>query len=133
MPTINCPFCNQIYNVESSIIGQNVCCTICNKTFVAKPQTIYILQPKQTQTVPSNPKRRVAYIAWAIFLGHLGFHDFYAEYYLFGFIHLGLSFLTGVASAVTGESCSETMIISYIWAIIEIFVIKKDEKGIPMK
>ena len=93
----------------------------------------YILQPKQTQSVPSNPKRRVAYIAWAIFLGHLGFHDFYAEYYLFGFIHLGLSFLTGVASAVTGESCSETMIISYIWAIIEIFVIKKDEKGIPMK
>ena len=63
----------------------------------------------------------------------IGHHDFYAEKHLLGFIHLGLSFLSGIASAVMRESCPEAMIVSYIWAIVEIFAIKKDGKGIPLK
>ena len=133
MPTIRCPVCNQTYDVESIIIGQNVRCAVCNKTFVAMPQTIYVLQPQQSCSAPSMPKRRAAYFAWGLFLGHLGFHDFYAELHLLGFIHLGLSFLSGIASAVTGESCPGAMIMSYIWALVEIFVIKKDGKGNLMK
>ena len=133
MAMIRCPVCNQTYDVESIIIGQNVRCAVCNKTFVAMPQTIYVLQPPQPPVAHSTPKSKGAYIACAIFLGHLGFHDFYAELHLLGFIHLGLSFLSGIASAVTGESCPGAMIMSYIWAIVEIFAIKKDGKGIPLK
>ena len=133
MPTINCPNCNQKYDVESNIVGQEVRCAICNKTFIAMSPQIYILQPQQTPTAPSVAKNRAAYIAWGIFLGHIGFHDFYAELHLLGFIHLGLSFLSGIASAVMGESCPGAMIMSYIWAIVEIFAIQKDGKGIPLK
>ena len=133
MAMIRCPVCNQTYDVESIIIGQNVRCAVCNKTFVAMPQTIYVLQPQQPPVAHSTPKSRGAYIAWAIFLGHLGFHDFYAELHLLGFIHLGLCFLSGFASIVTGETCPGAMIMSYIWAIVELFVIKKDGKGISMK
>ena len=133
MPTINCPKCNQMYEVESNIVGQEVRCAICNKTFIAMSPPIYILQPQQTPTAPSVPKNRAAYIAWGIFLGHIGFHDFYAELHLLGFIHLGLCFLSGFASIITGEKCPEAMIMSYIWAVVELFVIKKDGKGISMR
>ena len=133
MPTIRCPVCNQTYDVESNIIGQNVRCAVCKNSFVAMPQTIYVLQPQQSPVAQTAPKSRGAYIAWAIFLGHLGFHDFYAELHLLGFIHLGLSFLSGIASAVMGESCPGAMFLSYIWAIVEIVLIKKDGKGIPLK
>lgn len=133
MPTINCPKCNQMYEVESSIIGQEVRCAICNETFIAMSQKKYILQPKRSPVAPSEPKRRSAYIAWGLFLGHLGFHDFYAELHLLGFIHLGLCFLSGFASFVTGEKCPGAMIMSYIWGIIELIVIKKDGKRISMK
>lgn len=132
MPMIRCPVCNQTYDVESSLIGQIVRCAVCNKSFVATPQTIYVLQ-QQPPVVQPAQRNRGAYIAWAFFLGHLGFHDFYAEKHLLGFIHLGLSFLSGIASAVMRESCPEAMIVSYIWAIVEIFAIKKDGKGIPLK
>ena len=35
MPTINCPFCNQSYDVDPETIGQEVQCAVCNETFFA--------------------------------------------------------------------------------------------------
>ena len=35
MPTINCPFCNQPYDVDPETIGQEVQCAVCNETFFA--------------------------------------------------------------------------------------------------
>lgn len=133
MPIINCPNCNQMYDVNSSIIGQKVHCAICNETFIAMSPTIYILQTQQSSTASSVPKSRTVYIVWGLFFGHIGFHDFYAELHLLGFIHLGLCFLSGFASIIAGKSCPGAMIMSYIWALVEIFVIKKDGKGLSMK
>ena len=133
MPTIICPYCNQTYEIESAVIGQKARCAFCNETFVAIPEMIYMLQPQQAQPVPSVPKSRIAYIVWGIFLGHLGFHDFYAELHLLGFIHLGLCFLSGFASIIAGESCPGAMIVSYIWTMVELFMVKKDGKGYLMK
>ena len=133
MPTINCPYCNQLYEVESDIVGQEVRCANCNETFIVMPRKVYVLQPQQTQAESSVPKSRKAYIAWGVFLGHLGFHDFYAELHLLGFVHLGLCFLSAIASIVTGEKCPGAMIMSYIWAVVELFVIRKDGKGISMR
>ena len=133
MPTMKCPYCNQIYEIDSVVIGQKVRCAICKETFVVVQEKIYVLQPQQAKTTPTESKRRAAYIAWGLFLGHLGFHDFYAELHLLGFIHLGLCFLSGFSSIVTGETCPEAMILSYILTIIELFIIKKDGKGLSMK
>ena len=133
MPTINCPKCNQMYEVESSIIGQEVRCAICNETFIAIGEKIYVLQLQQSPTAPSVSKSKAAYIVWGLFLGHIGFHDFYAELHLLGFVHLGLCFLSAIASIVTGEKCPGALIMSYIWAVVELFVIRKDGKGISMK
>ena len=36
MATINCPNCNQTYEVDDSVIGQKVECAVCSSTFVAR-------------------------------------------------------------------------------------------------
>ena len=43
------------------------------------------------QAIPANCKSRRSYIMWAIFLGGLGIHDFYAGRALFGVIKLLLT------------------------------------------
>ena len=36
MPTITCPNCNQLYEVEDTVLGEKVECAVCNTTFVAQ-------------------------------------------------------------------------------------------------
>ena len=36
MPTITCPNCNQIYEVEDDVLGEKVECAVCNTTFIAQ-------------------------------------------------------------------------------------------------
>lgn len=50
MPTIYCPVCKQSYDVESNIIGQKVCCAVCNQTFIAKEGEPIRLQLKTTSS-----------------------------------------------------------------------------------
>lgn len=61
MPTINCPFCSQSYDVDPEIIGQEVQCAVCNETFFAvipeensDKSTNRIASPQQ----PFIPKQR---------------------------------------------------------------------------
>ena len=71
MPTINCPFCNQSYDVDPETIGQEVQCAVCNETFfavmpeensakttnrIASPQQPFIPQPRYPQVSTSAPK-----------------------------------------------------------------------------
>ena len=46
MPRIYCPSCNQYYDVESNIIGQKVCCAVCNHKFIAQMNEPITLQMK---------------------------------------------------------------------------------------
>ncbi len=36
MPTITCPNCNQIYEVEDNVLNEKVECAVCNTTFIAQ-------------------------------------------------------------------------------------------------
>ena len=46
MPTINCPYCQQSYDIESDIIGQKVRCAVCNESFIAtEPEPPVLLEP----------------------------------------------------------------------------------------
>ena len=71
------------------------------------------------QAIPANCKSRRSYIMWAIFLGGLGIHDFYAGRALFGVIKLLLT-LFGFS------------LISQIWCWIDIFTVTTDGNGEPL-
>ncbi|MDO5472156.1 MAG: NINE protein [Akkermansia sp.] len=67
------------------------------------------------------PKSRLAYILLALFLGGLGIHNFYAGY-------------KGKAIAqllITVVSLGYLSIISGIWALVDIFIVKQDADGTP--
>ena len=51
MPKINCPFCNQSYDVEPEIIGQKVQCAVCKEPFVALQQEASNPQVEQQSIV----------------------------------------------------------------------------------
>lgn len=40
MPTINCPNCNQSYEVDDNVVGEKVECAVCETTFIAKTNDI---------------------------------------------------------------------------------------------
>ena len=65
-------------------------------------------------------KSRVTYIILALLLGGIGIHNFYS-----GHIGKGIAKIVFTAFGVTAP-------ISGIWALIEIFAVKKDGKGLPM-
>jgi TM2 domain-containing membrane protein YozV len=78
---------------------------------------------EKSYSISNLVKSRIAYQIFAFFLGFLGFHNFYAGYNGKGFAQLFLTILT----------CGYGAIISWIWAIIEIFTVSTDSNGIPME
>ena len=72
--------------------------------------------------LPRNGTSRLVYQLLAVFLGVLGVHNFYAGSNGRGIIQLLLTVLSG---GVLG-------VISWVWAVIEIFVIKNDANDVPM-
>jgi TM2 domain-containing membrane protein YozV len=71
----------------------------------------------------SNAKDRVAYILLAVFIGHLGIHNFFAGYTSRGVIQLVITILT----------CGLGGIGTWIWAIIEAITVTKDANGVDFK
>lgn len=64
-------------------------------------------------------KSRTVYILLAIFLGSFGVHNFYAGYVWRGMSQLLLTLLTFCLLAP----------VSFVWAIVEACVVKKDAQG----
>lgn len=66
-----------------------------------------------------NRKSRIGFILFAVFLGPLGVHNFYAGYVGKGVTQLLITIFTlGFGSIITG-----------IWAIIEACVVTRDAQG----
>jgi len=78
--------------------------------------------PMPTQGNP-NAKDRVAYILLAVFIGHLGIHNFFAGYTSRGVIQLVITIVT----------CGIGGIATWIWAIIEAITVTKDANGVDFK
>lgn len=71
---------------------------------------------------PAVAKSRVAFILLGVFLGAFGVHNFYAGYVGRGITQLLLTLFT----------CGYAAIIVFIWSIVEIIVVDRDVKGVPM-
>lgn len=74
------------------------------------------VQPASKPEKPAPAKKLVTYRMLALFLGSFGAHNFYAGYLVKGLVQLLLAW-TGI---------------SWFWALVEMFVVKKDASGKPM-
>jgi TM2 domain-containing membrane protein YozV len=70
-----------------------------------------------------NAKDRVAYVLLAVFLGHLGIHNFFAGYTSRAVIQLVITIVT----------CGFGALVTWIWAIIEAITVTKDANGVDFK
>jgi len=73
---------------------------------------------------PLPPRRRLAFALLGVFAGFLGAHNFYARQWLTGLLQLLLS----VATYLMGFG----IIASWIWAMVEAVLVRKDGDGIEM-
>lgn len=110
-----CPYCG-------AACPQNAYTPAPAPTPVAGVQPQVIIQNAQPQVVyATGQKSRVTYILLAVFLGCLGIHNFYA-----GRTGSGIAQLL-----ITAVSLGGAAPLAGIWALIEIFVVKKDGKNVP--
>jgi TM2 domain-containing membrane protein YozV len=77
-----------------------------------------------TPSVKRAVKSRGVFIILGILLGCLGIHNFYAGYYGRGAIQV-------VITAVLGW-LYVGFVITFVWALIELFTVKTDAQGNPM-
>jgi TM2 domain-containing membrane protein YozV len=84
------------------------------------------VSPAQTDpdAAPPRPRNRLVFAFLAIGLGFLGLHNFYARQWLTGLLQLLLS----IATSLMGFG----IIASWIWAMIEALVVRKDGSGAEM-
>lgn len=100
-----------------------------------------------------RPKSRVGFVLFALFLGAFGIHNFYAlriksavtQLLLTLFTGVALGALTGIAFAAKWEwwlengwlvaAIVEPVVILgvWIWSIVEICVVSRDGRGVPMQ
>ena len=82
-------------------------------------QTVVVVQ----QGPAPVPKSRTIYVILAFFFGGLGIHNFYAGRTGCGIAQLLITLLScGFLSGIVG-----------IWVLIEMFVVTRDGKGVPMR
>ena len=115
-------------------------CIYCNNEIPAGavncPSCGVAIQPQtqQAQQTPADikPKSRILYQVLAFFLGQLGIHNFYA-----GRIGIAVTqlLITVIGNIIVIGVLDKSGGIGpvFIWALIEIFAVKKDGRGIPMK
>jgi TM2 domain-containing membrane protein YozV len=68
------------------------------------------------------PKQRLIFVLLGVFLGMFGAHNFYAGYYGRGAAQAAIT----VCTIFTGS------LISWIWALVEVCVVTRDRRNVPM-
>jgi TM2 domain-containing membrane protein YozV len=81
--------------------------------------------PAADAAVPNVPPRnRLLFAFLAVFAGYVGAHNFYARQWLTGLLQLLLS----VATTLMGFG----IIASWLWAMVEALLVRKDGQGVEM-
>jgi len=80
--------------------------------------------PPDPDAAEAPPRNRLVFAFLAIGLGFLGLHNFYARQWLTGLLQLLLS----VATSLMGFG----IIASWLWAMVEALVVRKDGSGAEM-
>lgn len=105
-----CPHCG------NGLIATAVVCPKCGSDVS--------LAPKESS------KSLITFQLLAFFFGVFGIHNFYAGRVAFGIAQLILTFVLVAASAQSGGMA---VILVWIWAWLDIFVVRADSKGLRMK
>lgn len=97
-------------------------------TAVAQPKVDEVSTriPKPTEceevTLPHKRKMKAVYVVLGFFLGAIGVHNFYAGYKRRAIAQL----------LITVLSFGYLLIVSWIWAIVEIIMVNDDASGRPL-
>ena len=83
-----------------------------------------------TQAAEVSTKKRWVYQVLALLLGQLGIHNFYAGRIGIAVAQLLITVVGNIITVSVGATGGVGPVI--IWALIEIFAVKKDGKGLPM-
>ena len=81
-------------------------------------------EPAQAGAKEGRSRYRLVFALLAVFAGFLGVHNFYARQWLTGLLQLLLS----VATALMGFG----VLASWLWAMVEAVVVRKDGHGVQM-
>ena len=112
--------------------------------YAAPQQTGYYAAPRQqgyAQQPARSDKSRIVYQILCFFLGGLGIQDFYAGRNNDGIIHLSIFFVAVILGAIGGGNGIPGLIgfgfilnvANGLWALVQIFTVKNDGSGNPMK
>ena len=93
------------------------------KATVSKPADLPQARP-DSKAPGVRPRHRLVFALLGVFLGFLGTHNFYARQWLTGLLQLLLS----VATYLMGFG----IIATWIWAVVEAVVVRKDGDGLEM-
>lgn len=136
MALIKCPECStQVSDKAASCPSCG--CPISQPSLiaVASSQTTNNSAPINSTSLVHLSKSRGIYIILGILFGGLGFHNFYAGYYLLGGIKFGVLMVVFFLDATTGFYSAFSLIaliVFTLWALIEIFVVTSDASGNKM-
>jgi TM2 domain-containing membrane protein YozV len=90
---------------------------------IAPPPPAMIIESAITTVPPPVAKNKMTFILLGVFLGALGAHNFYAGYYGKAIGQVCLTVLTlGYGSPM-----------SWLWAVIEICTVTRDNKGVQFQ
>lgn len=91
----------------------------------SSPVRITMSMASPAATHPSRrPRHRMVFALLGVFMGFLGLHNFYARQWLTGLLQLLLS----IATILMGFG----IIASWLWAMAEAIIVRKDGDGIDM-
>ena len=139
---VRCPSCDAPVPVEQQA-QQGVQPQVAPQPAPAAAQSVVVQVGNigGAQAPVALPKSRTAYILLAFFFGGFGVHNFYAERTGMGIAQLlitllSVGFLSGISAFGFLSGISSVWFLSGISALIafhEIFTVKVDGKGVPMK
>jgi TM2 domain-containing membrane protein YozV len=85
---------------------------------------VSVTPPPPTVGQAGHPRYRLLFAFLALFAGYLGAHNFYARQWLTGLLQLLLS----VATTLMGFG----IIASWLWAMVEALLVRRDAQGVEM-
>ena len=126
---MKCEYCDN--PVPSGATRCPSCGAAVSPQMINVPQPVLqqvVPMPKQVESTTAQPfpayqQSRVGYIILGFLLGEIGVHNFYVGYVGRGVAQLLITVLS------LGFLCW----ISWIWALVEIIVVSKNAKGIPLR
>ncbi len=84
------------------------------------------INDKESIIIENNPKSGIWYVILAWLVGVLGIHNFYAGYFVRGFIQLILTTTSWLFGYIP-------LLITIAWVFLEVLFVNKDALGIPFQ